>query len=125
MKSATPNDRRIETWLAVLCAVPIVTIAGVYGEATLASVVLGHWPQPSLNDPKDLPTWPLHLANTLLILAVYPAALFTLAVLARSWRALRTWSPYWPWIVTFLVGHVIVFVSARMDPGGVWYWWWD
>lgn len=109
----------------VLCATPFVVTACVYLEASLAALSLGHWPTPSVNDPKDLTTWPLHLLAAAGVLLIYPAAIFTVAVAGKSWRMFRFGSPYLGWLAVFIAGHIALQLSARLDPWQVWYWWWD
>jgi len=119
------KQARVERWFVLLCAAPLIVSISVYVEASIAALSLGHWPTPSVNDPKDLATWPLHLLVAALVLTVYPAAIFTVAVTARSWRVLRTASAYRWWFAMFIVGHIGIQLSARFDPWRVWYWWWD
>jgi hypothetical protein len=69
------HDRhRIEWWFYALALLPLLALGTVYLEASLASIVLGHWPIPSLNDPKDLPTAPLHFLAGALLLVALPAS---------------------------------------------------
>jgi hypothetical protein len=123
--SAPASSVRVERWFALLCAFPALTVGCVYAEAILASFVLGHWPVPSQNDPKDLSTAPFHVASTVLVLLFQPAALFALAVAIRSWRVVRARSAYWLWLAVLVAGYAVVVLSARVDIGNIWYWWWD
>jgi hypothetical protein len=67
---------RTEWWFSVLALLPALAIASVYAEAFLAAHVLGHTPIPTVEDPKNLVTAPLH--STLLMLSVLPGAVCTI-----------------------------------------------
>lgn len=81
----------IGRWLPELCAVyPLLLLAGAYLLACLAAVPLGHWPRPSLDDPKDLP-FPFVVLYVVYMLAstMWPVApVFGLgAAIVHAWGA--------------------------------------
>ena len=119
------RSAQVERWFKIVCLLPLVALVSVYAEAIAAARVLGHWPIPSVNDPKDLATGPLHLISSVLVLAQLPLFVFVLTVLIKSYRTLVRPSAYWFWIAVFLGGYVITHLLGRSDPGNVWYWWWD
>jgi len=114
-----------EPWFRFLCALPWLALGSVYLEALLAALTLGYWPIPSLNDPKDLPTGPLHVLSTLLVLSLYPGVLVLCGVVIGGWSTLRRSSLHWLWLVLFLLGHLLVVAVGQVDPGRVLYWWMD
>lgn len=115
---------RAEWWFCVLALLPVLAIASVYSEAFLASRTLGHWPIPSLEDPKGLPTWALHYVSALLVLSTLPGAILVGAISLKSWRVFRTPSIYWVWLGTFVLSFGFFFWSAQADAR-TWEWWWD
>lgn len=84
--------------VCVLALLPVLAMASVYSEASLASRTLGHWPIPSLEDPKELPTWALHYVSALLVLSTLPGAILVGAISLKRWRVFRTPSIYGVWI---------------------------
>ena len=115
---------RVKWWFGLLTLLPALATASVWAEAFLASRALGHWPTPSLEDPKDLVTAPLHVVSALLVLAMLPGALFLLAVCIKNWRALSRASSHWLWLAVFatsLAVHVWVVTAYPRT----WEWWWD
>jgi hypothetical protein len=108
--------RRVEWWFSVLCLVPALALVSVYGEALLASAFLGHWPVPSVEDPKALPTAPLHWVSTGLFLAVWPSVAILVVVVAKSRAILRWPSPYWTWLGIWLASMVTAAVLSIVDP---------
>lgn len=113
-----------DPWFRLLCALPWLAFGCVYLEALLAALTLGHWPIPSLNDPKDLQTAPLHVLSTLVLVSVYPGVLVLCVVGISGWSTLRSRSS-WSWLGFFVLGHVLLVASGYVDPGRVWYWWMD
>lgn len=112
-------------WFRLLYALPWLALGCVYLEALLAALTLGHWPIPSINDPKDLQIAPIHLLSTLISLSVYPGALALGIFAIRGWSTLRRSSRSWFWLGFCLLGHLLLFASCYIDPGRVWYWWMD
>lgn len=112
-------------WFRLLCALPWLTLGCVYLEALLAALTLGHWPVPSLDDPKDLLTAPLHIVSTLFVLTICPGPLVLGLVVGRDWAAFRRPSRSWRWLGFFLLGYLFLAASMSIDPGRVWYWWAD
>jgi hypothetical protein len=117
--------RRTEWWFPPLCLFPLAALTSIYFEAFVARIVLGHWPIPSLNDPKDVASGSLHLITAVFVVSVYPAAVFTVALLLGNWRVVTSLNRSMLWSLLFLLSHVVFQVSARWDPGLVWYWWFD
>ena len=113
--------RPVEKWFAITCLVPISATVFVEIEAVLARVVLGYWPVPSANDPKNLLTFPLHIISSILVLGSLPTLIFMGAIAIKNWRVLRVASGYWLWIALFMLG----FATHSMLPLSVWSWWWD
>ena|SRR5687768_8669041 len=116
---------RIEPWFRNLCLLPMLALGCVYFETLVAALTLGHWPVPSVNDPKHLLTAPLHLVSTALVLLLHPLLLLVVAVAAQNWRVIRSNAAYWPWLSVLGLGWALIVLSGHFDPGAVWYWWWD
>lgn len=112
---------RTEWWFVLLALLPALATISVYTEAFLASQVLGHWPIPSLDDPKQLVTAPLHSVTAILVLLMLPAGIVLAAVSMRNWRLLRRPSRYWVWMVVFAVSLALFW----LNPSTTWEWWWD
>jgi hypothetical protein len=109
-------------WFLLVSAVPWLLIVTGYVEAVLASVVLGHWPRPSLDDPKQLATAPLHLIYQLLFIGLLPAFFWLIFMTISHRKALRAPSFYpFGWGI-FLSGALILHFLTSADPGNVWYW---
>lgn len=117
--------QRTERLLAALCAIPGIVVALVYVDAVVVRLMLGRWPVASVDDPSSLPTAPLDILIALLIVSIYPSLPIIFLIAAKSWRALRSPSRYWFWFALLVFGHLLFVFSARVDPGGVWSWWWD
>ncbi len=115
---------RAEWWFCALALLPVLATACMYSEAFLASRALGHWPIPSLEDPQDLPTWPLHYVSAALLLSTPPGAVFLAAISVKSWRVFRTPSIYWVWMGAFVLSLGLYVWSGHADPR-TWEWWWD
>lgn len=115
---------RTEWWFVLLAFLPALATASVYAEAFVASRALGHWPIPSVEDPKDLVTAPLHGVSTFLVLTLLPGAILFAAITLKNWRLLRNPSRYWVWIAVFGVLLFINLWLGRHDSR-TWAWWWD
>ena len=115
---------RAEWWFCMLALLPVLATACVYFEAFLASRTLGHWPIPSLEDPKHLPTWALHYVSAGLLVSTLPGALVLGAISLKSWRVFRTPSIYWVWMGIFVLSFGLFLWSGRADPT-TWKWWGD
>jgi hypothetical protein len=87
----------------------------------VAALFLGHWPIPSVNDPKQIATAPLHLVAQIAVLGAPASAVTLLAVCVKSWRVLRAQSAYWWWLCLFLVS----IATWSLDYRDTWTWWWD
>lgn len=115
---------RVEWWFCLLGLLPALAIACVYAEASLASFALGHWPIPSIEDPKGLPTAPLHFVSAMLVLSVLPGAVFFAAVSIKNWRVLQKPSVYWAWIAAFVLALALYLWLGHADLR-TWEWWGD
>jgi hypothetical protein len=113
---------RTEWWFVLLALLPALATAAVYCEALLASRALGHWPIPSVDDPKDLVTAPLHQLSGILVVLVIPGAIFLAAVCVKNWRVLRHQRHYWIWIGICALSLIYSTVTASSTT---WEWWWD
>ena len=120
----TKRDARPEWWFLCLAGLPALSTILVYGEACIASLMLGHWPIPYVDDPKQLATAPLHFVSTLVLLAVLPGAIFLTAVSIKNWRTLRTSHVYWPWIGFLVVSLAFLLWISRTETR-TWSWWAD
>src|SRR5215467_12123288 len=87
------TDReRVEWWLSALCVTPWLVVTGPYVEACVVRLALSRWPRPMLDDPKNLPTAPLHFVFQLLLLVLSFAIPFLVFAAAWSWRKiLKDW----------------------------------
>jgi hypothetical protein len=104
--------------------VPGLAVSSVYLEGLLASTALGHWPVPSVDDPKYLVTAPLHVVSALLLLLVVPGSAIVGLAAAVSWRALRRPSVQWMWLAIFAASWALLGYSRRSDAA-TWAWWFD
>jgi hypothetical protein len=108
-------------------AYPLLLVSALYGQWLLSWWVLGHRPQPSLDDPKYIvgANW-MHGVTGCALLGFLPAgfaalALNTLYAAGHRLRGIR------------LVARIVLVVSLwlgtflllRWDPGLVLYWWFD
>ena len=119
---APSRESSIEWWFVLLALLPALATAFVYVEAFLASRALGHWPIPSLDDPKDLVTAPLHRLSAILVLLVLPGGIFLAAVSVKNWRVLRTYHRYLIWLGIFVLSFICLLVT---NTSRTWEWWWD
>lgn len=115
---------RVAFWIIIVTALATPTL--MHLTAFVASLVLGHWPIPSLNDPKDIPGLkPLLIPLTMLVLLFIPAVfcwgLFTGIRLVQT-RAAR------PILWRAAAGAALLaaaFVLIRTDPWRVFEWFMD
>src|SRR3954468_22415315 len=112
---------RTEWWFGTVALVPALATASVYAEAFLASRALNHWPIPSLEDPKDLVSAPLHVVSAILLVSVLPAAVFVAAVSVKNRRLLRSPSRYWVWLSIFTLSFMLQLWLGHNDPR-TWEW---
>jgi hypothetical protein len=103
----------------------LLILASVYLEALAAFGALGHWPMPSADDPKFVPTAALHYLSLALLVALFPVLFLTLVLAVVKWRVVLTSRVYRNWLCISLGGFSLLWVLARLDPGKVWYWWFD
>jgi len=111
-------------WFKLLCLAPILFVLCVYLEAAIAAAMLGHWPVPNLEDPKALPTAPLHVVATILLLSL-PAGVVLVAVIVwRKGQGGHDRTPYWGWVGLLPMSWVIMYLVAHADVR-TWSWWMD
>jgi hypothetical protein len=115
-------SRQVEWWLKLLCLVPMLALACIYVEAALAARFLGHWPVPSIEDPKELPTAAFHWVSTVFFLGSWPCLTIALAVFAARWTLLRRASAYWVWLGVLLVSIVAAVLASEADPVTLTWW---
>jgi hypothetical protein len=113
--------RYVEWLFRVLALSPAAFLALVYGEASMASVTLGHWPVPSAEDPKALVAAPLHLVSQYTFLALPLTAVLFVVIGANGFGAFK--QPR-VWLAVFLASWTILVVSPLLDPVTV-EWWFD
>jgi hypothetical protein len=111
----------LELLFRTLALNPIVFLGLVYGEAWAASVSLGHWPIPSVQDPKSLPTAPLHFLSQCAFLALVPASALFVIVGARRFGELK--HPR-VWLGVFLASWAVLVIAPFLDPVTA-EWWMD
>ena len=108
-------------------AYPLFVLFMLYGQWLLSSIILGHLPVPSLEDPKFISGagW-MHGFTGLALLGIFPAAGLAITLnplyvinhrfsLGRA--ALRAMAVLAVWIASYLF--------LVIDPFGVLYWWFD
>jgi hypothetical protein len=103
----------VELLFRMLALGPMVFLGLVYAEAWAASASLGHWPIPSVHDPKSLPTAPLHLLSLVAFLALGPASALFVMIGARRFHELK--NPL-VWLGLFVVSWAIFFAAPLLDP---------
>src|SRR5690349_552376 len=128
---ARPTPRQSSRVLAAFADLtlvyPLILVGSLYGEWFLAWYMLGHEPQPSLDDPKDISgsSW-MHPIAGIVIMGFMPAAcgalvLNTLYVIDRRLRGRRLairiacLSALWLGMIALI----------RFDPHPVLKWWFD
>ena len=122
-----PPSRVLGFFANVTAAYPVLLLGALYGQWLLSWWVLGHRPQPSLDDPKyiDGANW-MHVVTYFALLGFVPAgcgalALNTLYLVGHRLRGHRLLMRIAVvgalWLGTFLL--------LRWDPGLVLYWWFD
>lgn len=120
------NERvGVERWLAVLCLSPWVLLVGVYSEFVWAREMLGRFPAPSIDDPKNVLPGPLHLVDQLLWLSTFATLPFLTTVAVKNWRVVSRERRYWLAFGLFALGQVVFHVIARIDPWRTWAWFID
>jgi hypothetical protein len=110
-------------WPGLVALAPAFFVAVVYLEAFLASRALGHWPIPSLEDPKGLATAPLHLVSSALFLALVPAAAALLVFVGVKWREVFTGRVLLSVAIAVASWSLLLSVSDRDEV--TWAWWAD
>ncbi len=98
--------------VCVCGGIPCVTASGALANTSI------------VEDPKELPTAPLHLiSQVVLLLGALPSLLAFVTVSAKNWRVLRRPSAYWVWIVVFALSWTFYLgwaglIRARGRGGG-------
>lgn len=109
--------------LWVLALAPWLWEAAFWLFVVRATRALGHWPRPSLDDPKDL-GFTLHHYGLLLGLPFAFAATLTLCAALLAWPLLRREKVpvLAPWAVG-VAGLGLILALGAVDPGnaGVWF----
>jgi hypothetical protein len=122
-----PPSRVLRFFAHATAAYPVILLGALYGQWLLSWWMLGHRPQPSLDDPKyiDGANW-MHIVTCFALLGFLPAAcaavtLNALYVVGHRLRGFRLFVRIAVvstlWLGTFLL--------LRWDPGFVLYWWID
>jgi hypothetical protein len=95
---------------------PVSLVAAIYGTWTVAFLVLGHIPRPSLDDPKQLGI-ALHIPYeiAMLLLTAFPVATVAGIALQVS-LSRRTWSRRIVLAALLVVFWVAVIAFLRWDP---------
>ena len=128
---APPTARRPSRVLAYFAhatlAYPLFLLASLYGQWLLSWYVLGHQPQPSLDDPASIDgaSW-MSGITFVAIMGFLPAAGVALALnilyaVDSRLRGVRLMVRAF----TLLALWVGTMVLIRVDPGFVVYWWFD
>lgn len=122
---------RLSRWLVfssnLSLVYPLLLLALLYGQWLLSWAVLGHLPQPSIDDPKfiDGASW-MHNLTGLVFWGLVPMvcigmglnALYIVKGRLRILFALRRG-------LLFVVLWFGTFLLLRLDPGSIFYWWMD
>lgn len=108
----------------ILAAYPVAWLSLLYLFVLRARLHLGHWPEPSHPDPKDLGFMVHHQAIWIGLMALPIVAVATIA-LALVGRRVAADRRIWP-ALTFLAASIaLVMVVARLDPGSFFNWFAD
>ena len=128
---ASPDARRPSRLLALFAHVtliyPLLLLGCLYGQWLLSWLVLGHRPQPSLDDPKfiDGASW-MHGITLFALMGFIPvgcvAAVFNVLYVVNRRLSLRR---VFARIVALAMLWVGTIFLLRWDPGLVVYWWMD
>jgi hypothetical protein len=114
--------------MALACtAYPLLLLASLYGQWLLSWVVLGHRPQPSMDDPKyiDGASW-MGYITTIAFIGLIPAGIMALVlnVVHIAYHRLSAMGVLRRALLLFMLwGGAILLL--RWDPGLVVYWWLD
>ena len=110
-----------------LMAYPLLPTLSLYAQWLLSWYLLGHRPQPSLDDPKSIAgaSWMHPVTATALLLSL-PAFAATIAfnlihlIVARdAWRRAAARA------LLLLAAWAAPYLLINLDPGSVVYWWLD
>lgn len=118
---ASPNRRQshgLLRWCAYcLAAYPLFLLASLYGQWSLSSIMLGHLPRPSLDDPKyiSVANW-MHPVTMIAILGFVPASFVALLVNALYLAVNRFEAR-----VHFVL-HIVAAMSLWIAPLVILYW---
>jgi hypothetical protein len=127
-----PPAHRPPSWTLALfanltVAYPLLLAALLYGEWLLATYMLGHTPEPSVDDPKDIigSSW-MHLFTGLALLGLAPAGILALIMNALHVGYHRVYDLR---LAARVAGLLVIwfglFALLRYDPGSVVVWWFD
>ena len=119
------DQGRIPKWFVAACLLPWVVLIDPYVEALVVRVVLSRWPRPILDDPKGLPTWPLHCLFQLLFVSLGVAFVTLILSVARYWPRLRTDWRYGAWTLGFCLGVATLWFASHSGPRWIWDWYLD
>lgn len=120
------SDRqRVEWWFSALCTLPWLVFLGPYVEACAARLALSKWPRPTLDDPKQLATAPLHFVFQLLFLALNATVPLLILLVFWKWRRILSDWRYSVSVGMFAVGLLSIWFAIHYDPGRVWDWFFD
>lgn len=114
------NSRRallnIVAVLHHLCAfAPLLIIAHLYIFSWRVSTVIGHWPRPSLDDPKYIPDFLSNALYNFTYFLIMFAAVGLVGLLGFPWIVRRKYSLLWS---LALIGiYIIGWIVIRLDPG--------
>jgi hypothetical protein len=119
------DGKQPSAWFSIVSVLPWIVIASVYLEAGAARLVLSRWPRPMLDDPKQLPTAPLHAVLQILVVSLTLAVPLMIGSAAWNWRRVFSDSRYSVRILVFGGGLLALWLLATHDPGRVWHWFLD
>lgn len=113
----TQLHRRLVILCCLLASTPSLTITCLYALSWRATLFLGSWPQPSVNDPKyiapDDPLMSLLYTSVFPLLACTFVSVFTLPALALY---LRRWL-HWQWLLALLLVFSLSLWLLLVDSG--------
>jgi hypothetical protein len=127
-----PRSSRWLKWLMLLASsYSLLLLFSLYMTAIVAAICLGHWPRPSLDDPKYIsPVVEIPYALTACLLMGLPVGV-VLNIVVLFVHAIRLWEArvplsrhVWPWLFGGMLWMLGILVLS-WDPLGVLYWYMD
>lgn len=115
-------ERHADLLLACGAALPWVALCSVYALAIRASLALGHWPRPMINDPKSF-GWPVHHTASFILAGAASISIFlvfALLVIAACCDIKPAHAK--ASLLFFAVGYAVFWCVALIDPGQVMEW---